>query len=169
MERQGLNRVVIHIVDTDVVVLGISAVSQRDAFKLFVAFGTQKNFRYINAYDLAIFLGNEKFKVLPIFHAFMGCDTVSSFAGRGKKSAMDTWPVHESLNPLLSNLAQDPDVLSDDDFAVIKQFVVYLYDRTCDDLTINAARKNLFYKQMHNFYTYPPHERRNLSSQDVPN
>ena len=43
MERQGSNRVVIHTVDTDVVVLGISAVSQRDALKLFIAFGTQKN------------------------------------------------------------------------------------------------------------------------------
>ena len=83
IERQDLNRVVIHTVDTDVVVLGISAISQRDALKLFIAFGTQKNFRYININDLAIFLGNEKSKVLPIFHTFTGCDTVSFFAGNG--------------------------------------------------------------------------------------
>ena len=74
MERQGLNHV--YTVDTDVVVLGISAVSQRGAWKLFIAFGTQKNFKHINVNDLAIFWGNEKSKVLPIFHAFMGCDTV---------------------------------------------------------------------------------------------
>ena len=83
-------------VDTDVVVLRISAVSQRDALKLFIAFGTQKNFRYINVNDLAIFLGNEKSKVLPIFHAFTSCHTVSFFAGRGKKSAMDTWSPGQS-------------------------------------------------------------------------
>ena len=147
MERLGLNRVVIHTVDTDVVVLGISAVLQRDALKLFTAFGTQKNFRYINVNDLAIFLGNEKSNVLQTFHAFTGCDTVSFFTGRGTKSAMDTWSVCESLTPVLSNLAQDPDVLSDDDFAVIQQFVVYLCDRTSDDLTVNAARKNLFCKK----------------------
>ena len=140
MERQGLNPVVIHTVDTDVVVLGISAVSQRDALKLFIAFRAQKNFRYINVNNLAIFLGNEKSKVLPIFHAF----TVSFFAGRGKKSAMNTWPVYESLTPVLSNPAKDPDALSDDDFAVIEQFVVY---RTSDDLTVNAARNNLFCKK----------------------
>ena len=101
MERQGLNRVVNHTVDTDVAVLGISAVSQRDALKLFITFGTQKNLRYINVNDLAIFLGNEKSKVLPIFHAFTGCDTVSFFASRGKKSAMDTWSVYGSLTPIL--------------------------------------------------------------------
>ena len=123
-ERQGLNRVVIHAVDTDVVVLGISAVARRDALKLFIAFGTQKNFRYISVNKLAIFLGNEKLKVLPIFHAFTGCDTVSFFAGRGNKSAMDAWSVYESLTPVISNLAQDPNVLSNDDFAVIEQLVV---------------------------------------------
>ena len=26
-----------------------------------------------------------------MFHAFTGCDTVSSFDGRGKKTAWDTW------------------------------------------------------------------------------
>ena len=76
MERQSLNRVVIHTVDTDVVLLGISAVSQRNALKLFIAFTAQKNFGYINVNDLAIFLGNDESKVLPIFHAFTGCDTV---------------------------------------------------------------------------------------------
>ena len=136
LERQSLNCVAIHTVDTDIVVLGIAAVSQRDALKLFIAFGTHKNFRYINVNDLAIFLGNEKSKVLPMFHAFTGCDTVSFFASRGKKSAMDTWSVYESLIPVLSNLAQDPDVLPDDDVAVIEQFVVYLCERTSDDLTV---------------------------------
>ena len=84
MERQGLNRVVIHTVGTGVIVLGISAVAQRDALKLSIAFGTQTNFRCINVNDLAIFLGNDKSKVFPIFHAFTGCHTVSFFPGRGK-------------------------------------------------------------------------------------
>ena len=63
----------------------------------------------------------------------------SFFAGRCKKYAMNTWSVYENLTLVLSNLAQDLDVLSDDDFAFIEQFVVYLYDRTSDDLTVNAA------------------------------
>ena len=42
------------------------------------------------------------------------------FAGRGKKSAMDTWSIYESLTPVVSNLAHDLYVLPDDDFAVIE-------------------------------------------------
>ena len=69
---------------------------------------------------------------------------------------MDTWSVCESLTPVLSNLAQDPDVLSDDDFAVIEQFVVYLYDRGNDDLIVNAARKNLFFRKGRTIENIPP-------------
>lgn len=34
----------------------------------------------------------EKSKSLLVFHAITGCDTVSAFAGRGKKTAWDTFP-----------------------------------------------------------------------------
>ena len=42
MENDGLNCVVIHTVDADIVVLSISVVTQKTALKLFMAFGTQK-------------------------------------------------------------------------------------------------------------------------------
>ena len=44
-----------------------------------------KHLRYIPAHDIAKELGYEKALSLPMFHAFTGCDTVSSFAGREKK------------------------------------------------------------------------------------
>ena len=50
--------------------------------ELWVAFGTGKLLRYIPAHDIATALGDEKARSLPMFHAFTGCDTVSSFAGR---------------------------------------------------------------------------------------
>ena len=31
------------------------------------------------------------FATIPMFHAFSGCDTVSAFCGRGKKTAWITW------------------------------------------------------------------------------
>ena len=37
---------------------------------------------------------------LPIFHAFTGCNTVSFFDGKVKKSACDTWnvfPAHKRI------------------------------------------------------------------------
>ena len=30
---------------------------------------------------------------LPMFHAFTGCNTVSAYCGRGKKTAWNTWKV----------------------------------------------------------------------------
>ena len=42
MEIHGLNCVVIHTVDADIVVLSISVVTQKTALKLFMAFGTQR-------------------------------------------------------------------------------------------------------------------------------
>ena len=46
-------------------------------------------------------LGPEKASTLPMFHALMGCDTVSFFVGRGKKTAWDVWNVYGDLTPVL--------------------------------------------------------------------
>jgi len=37
------------------------------------------------------FTGPARSKALPFFHAITGCDTVSSFGSKGKKSAFGTW------------------------------------------------------------------------------
>ena len=36
-------------------------------------------------------LGVQKCHALPIFHALTGCDVMSSFSGKGKKSAWQAW------------------------------------------------------------------------------
>ncbi len=56
--------------------------------ELWLAFGTGKNFRYIGAHELVAYLGPERSKSLPIFHAITGCNTTSTFAGCGKKTAL---------------------------------------------------------------------------------
>ena len=53
--------------------------------EIWVAFGTGKHLRYIPAHDIAKELGYEKALSLPMFHVYTGYDTVSSFAGRGKR------------------------------------------------------------------------------------
>ena len=83
----GRRRFMIQKSDTDVVVLAISIVTTLSACELWVAYGTGKNLRYVAAHKIALKLGSEKSKALPMFHALTGCDTVSFFAGRGKKSA----------------------------------------------------------------------------------
>lgn len=52
---------------------------------------TGKHVRYIPINDIAQSFGLLKSKILQIFFAFTVCDnTVSSFSGRGKKTAWDT-------------------------------------------------------------------------------
>ena len=87
------SKITIRTVDTDVV-LAISAAQSLDVSELWVAFGVGKNFRFIAAHHIARALGPEKCIALPMFHAFTGCDTVSFFGGRGKKTAWDTWKAY---------------------------------------------------------------------------
>lgn len=46
-----------------------------------------KNFHYIPAHDIVVSIGIAKSESLLVFHEFTGCDTASSFCGKGRKSA----------------------------------------------------------------------------------
>ena len=58
-----------------------------------IAFGIGKKFKYICMHEIACQLVPRKSKALGIFHAFTGCDVTSFFAGKGKRSAWETWRV----------------------------------------------------------------------------
>ena len=76
-----------------------------------LAFGTGKSFRYLAAHET-------------------GCDTVSSFAGDGKKTARAIWTVRQELiDALLKLFAASNDIL-EDVMHTIGRFVILLYDRT---------------------------------------
>ena len=64
---------------------------------------------------------------LPMFHAFTGCDTVSSFSGREKKTAWETWNVFPEATDKFIALMEQPQH-SDFDAAMItlERFVVLL-------------------------------------------
>ena len=60
-----------------------------------IAFGTGTSSRYLAVHEIASRLGPEKARSLPVFHAFTGCDNVSCFSGKGKKTAWITWVAYE--------------------------------------------------------------------------
>ena len=96
--NHGHHKILIKTVDTDVVVLAVSvAQGLQPEDELWLAFGTGKSFRYLAAHKIAAGLGPEKAQALPMFHALTGCDTVSSFAGHGKKTAWTIWTVLPEL------------------------------------------------------------------------
>ena len=43
---------------------------------------------------------------LPFFHALTGCDTTSSFKGKAKKSAWQTWKSFQAATPIFEELSQ---------------------------------------------------------------
>lgn len=111
---------------------------------MWLAFGTGKNFCYLAAHQMAASLGPKMSCALPMFHSLTGCDTVSSFAGRGKKAAWSTWKSLPELTDALLMLASGPKEMPDDALDIIERFVTLLYDRTSTCTKVNDARRKLF-------------------------
>ena len=157
--QNGYSKVMVRTVDTDVVVLAVTAASRlrNHISELWVAFGTGKHFRYLAAHDMAAALGVDKCIALPVFHALTGCDTVSFFGGRGKKSAWDVWKVHDAVTATFCTLASTPTRASlDDCMPALERFVVLLYDRTSCEVEVNTARKHLFTQKSRCIDALPP-------------
>ena len=65
--------------------------------ELWLAFGTGCDFRYIPIHEVVANMDPRICATLPMFHVFTGCDTVSAFCGRGKKTAWNTWKVYPEV------------------------------------------------------------------------
>ena len=135
----------IRTVDTDVVVLVMFAINHLPAgCELWLAFGTGKSFRYLTAHQIGASLGPEMSCALPMSHALTGCDTVSSFAGHGKRTAWSTWKSLSELTYALLMLADEPKEIPDDAMHIIERFVILLFDRTSTFTKVDHAERNLF-------------------------
>jgi len=146
----------IRTVDTDVVVLALTFFRKLNLSQLWIHFGVGTHMRLIAVHDLSIKLGQAKCDVLPLFHAITGCDTVSAFQGKGKKSAWSTWNSYPALTQALCNLQTAGSVIQQRDVVVVERFVVIMYDRTSDCLTLDSTRKHLFTKKSRTLDLLPP-------------
>ena len=81
---------------------------RRPAANIWVAFGTGNNFKHIHINAVCNYLGKEKSTVLPAFHSFTGCDTTSSFFGKGKKSAWEAWNSFSNVTCVFLHMASHP-------------------------------------------------------------
>ena len=149
--QKGFQKVMVHTVDTDVVVLGIAMFNQIGADELWLAFGTRSNFRYIPVHDVVAGMDPRICATLPVFHALTGCDTVSAFSGRGKKTAWNTWEVF----PEVTEAFEDLD-MSEATMVLLELFVVLLYDSTSDIMNVNDARKQRSTQKSRSLENLPP-------------
>ena len=146
--RQQYNKVSIRTVDTDVVVLAITSAQRLGITELWIAFGAGKHFRFLPIHKLANALGPQRCIALPFFHALTGCDTVSFFGGKSKRSSWNTWKLYDSVTPAFCALAGTPSVQCIEKWLpLLERFVVLLYDRTSSLECVNEARKELFTKK----------------------
>ena len=128
----GFQRILVWTVDTDVVVLAVATLPQLGRAKLWIEFGTGKNFRYIPAVPLLV------------FHAFTGC-------------SLPKWErrLHGEYGQLLW-VAQFTEQISEETEASLEYFTILLYDRTATCTSINEVRKLLFTHKVRQVPSLPP-------------
>ena len=79
-------------------------------------------------------------------YAFIGCDTVSLFAGRGKLRAWETWKVFNEVTPIFKYLSSNYEnhCLTEEQTQVLERYVCLLYCKTTVLSNVNECRRMLF-------------------------
>ena len=93
-----------------------------------------------------------------VFHAFSGCDTTSSFHGKGKKSAWEallSFPEAKIAFQYVVDHPLDPSDETAGHFALLERFTAILYDRTSTCNSVNKARQELFYQKNRSLENLP--------------
>ena len=91
-----------------------------------------------------------------MFHALTGCDTVSFFHSKGKKTTMAAWNMVNDVNGPFLRIMQQPDYIREEDMNTIEQFVVVMYDKSSQSSNVNEARLQLFAKKSRSLENIPP-------------
>ena len=87
---------------------------------MWVSFGMGRAFRFLVAHEMIRALRPEKAQALPMFHALTGCDTVSFFASRGKRTAWEVRTAVPELTQVFIYLTTAPDQVDEDATHIIE-------------------------------------------------
>ncbi len=126
---------------------------------IWVAFGMGRNFRFYSITAICSSLGEAKSRALPVFHAVTGCDTVSAFKGKSKKSTWQAWLANEEITETFAYLSSHPFEqleIDSDHFWKIERLIVIIYNRTSHLSCVNEARKEIFCQKSHSIDRIPP-------------
>ena len=86
--------------------------------------------KYFNINTIIQNRGSDVCRALPFFYAFTGCDTVSSFFGKGKCKAYDVWDQStqkEELTNTFIQLGEKPADITTDQVKILESYVLELY------------------------------------------
>ena len=110
--------------DTDIMIIGVAHATEING-TVFQKKGNQNRTRLINLSKIAAVLGPVATALLGVY-AFTGCDSVSSFAGKGKLPALKLMKKDERFQELFHRLGQELTV-TEDDVSLLEEFVCCLY------------------------------------------
>ena len=152
----GHQNILVKSVDSDIIVIAILVYHQLNIDKFWVEYGVGKHRRFVPIHEYAVAIGEDKCSALSFWYAFTGCDTVSAFAGRGKKTAWDIWSALPSVTTAFSELSNCPTTITEEHITLIQRYVVLLYDKTSSLADVNDCRQVLFTKKSRSIENIPP-------------
>ncbi|KAF5282114.1 hypothetical protein FQR65_LT14432 [Abscondita terminalis] len=123
MATHGARCIVIRSSDTDVLILAVSFFHSLKALglsQLWLFFGSGNKQRFISVHGISESLGQEKSAALRGFHAFTGCDTVSYFNGKGKRSTWKTWNSLPNATSAFRDISIPQQVISEQIFCTLQ-------------------------------------------------
>ena len=124
---------IIHTPDTDVFLISLGVSFQITA-ELFIRAGTQNKARIISLSKVKVAL-QTKYELCDMqlvsmallgIHSFTGCDTISSFSGKGKVKPLQLMLKNQSCIEFFASFGEKSE-LSDDHFEIVQKFVCELY------------------------------------------
>ena len=148
----GTKCLVIKANDTDVLIIAISVFPSLQSLGLqnmWIEFGQAVE-------EIVTGIGPQKTRGLLYFHAFTGCDVVSSFRGKGKRTAWETWNIFTEIAETFALLSNVPASVTDADMANLEKFVILMYDRSSSACTVDEARLDLFARKDRSYNSIPP-------------
>ncbi|RXN31429.1 hypothetical protein ROHU_004760 [Labeo rohita] len=157
--KQQIKSVLIKACDTDILVVAVNVFATlQDAGleKIWIEFGQGQSIRWLPIHDMVVNLGPEKSSGMLFFHAFTGCDVVSAFRGKSKKSAWQAWEVCPEVSPVFKKLSQYPPIIEDADLKILEKFVITMYDKQSTTCKVDEARLDLFARKQRSYDAIPP-------------
>ena len=137
----GHQQIIIKSSDTDVEVLSCY-LNEHIQAEVTLLCATQKRSRAVSVSQICQTLGTEVCRILPSLHAMTGCDSVSSFAGKGKKSALDIVMADAEQRAHISTIGDNLPP-KDDDLRKAERFICALYGDESSS-NVNSTRYRLF-------------------------
>ena len=141
--QEGYLSVAISSEDTDVFILLLNFSSIINA-KLFMRCCSRTRTRLVDITEVVRRIGNEVCNALIGLHSFTGCDTVSAFAGKGKRGALKILKTNSDARRAFLELGKSWKV-SEDLLILLEKFTCSMYMPVGNNTTcVNDARYKLF-------------------------